>query len=104
MEQVKTVATTVIELKRPSLVPTDWEDNVRMVAINESTEAGRSLAYSFCEDPLSLYLLDGDDMHGVSDESRWKLHVDLMTYVTAAHALRGAVTTIGADSDAIALW
>ena len=39
-----------------------------------------------------------------SDEAKWKLHVDLMIYVVAAHCYRGVVTGIGPDHEALALW
>lgn len=107
METVTTAAvatTTLVEYKERSLVPSKWGDTVREISMAESAEAGRSLAHSFAADALSHYLLDGDDMAGYSDEYKWKLHVDLMTYVVAAHCHRGVVTTIGPDYDAIALW
>lgn len=87
-----------------SLVPASWEDTVRVVSANDVSEAGRSLAHSFATDPLSHYLLDGDDMAHYSDEKKWKLHVDLMTYLVAAHCYKGLVTAIGPDYDAVALW
>lgn len=95
---------TVIEEKQCSLVPPEWEDSIRTVRMNESAAAGRSLAHSFATDPLSRYLLDGDDMEGCSAEAKWKLHVALMATVIASHASKGLVTTIGPDYDALAIW
>jgi hypothetical protein len=95
---------TVVELRRRSLVPSNWEDSVRVIGISEWKEAGLSLAHSFAADDLSQYFLDADDMVGCSAEDKWKLHVDIMTYIAAAHCYSGIVTTIGPDYDAVALW
>lgn len=95
---------TIIEEKQCSLVPHAWEDTVRVIGVDESVAAGRSLAHSFATDPLSHYLLGGDDMAGCSAEAKWKLHVALMTTVVASHAHKGLVTTIGPDYDALAIW
>lgn len=92
------------ERRRSSLVPPTWENTVRTVSLSESKETGLSLAHAFATDELSLYLLDTDDMAKYSSEWKWKLHVDLMTYITASHCCTGAVTTIGPDYDAVALW
>jgi hypothetical protein len=93
---------TLVELKR-TLVPAKWEDSVRVVGMSECKEAAVSLAYSFAADDLSQYLLDLDDME-LSVEDKWRLHVDIMYYYVAAVCLRGVVTTIGPDYDAVALW
>lgn len=87
-----------------SLVPQKLENGVRTIGIAECSEAGRSLAHSFAADALSRYLLDGDDMAGYSDERKWKLHVDIMTYIVASHCYKGLVTAAGPDYDGIALW
>ena len=94
---------TLVELKR-SLVPTQWGESVRILGINECSQAGLALAHAFAADELSQYLLDADDMAALSDEQKWKLHVDIMTYIVAAHCYNGIVTTIGPDYDAVALW
>lgn len=107
MEHVTNAAAmtaAMVEFEERSLVPPKWGDTVREITMAECAEAGRSLAHSFAADALSHYLLDGDDMAGYSDEDKWKLHVDIMTYVVAAHCYRGVVTAIGPDHDAIALW
>lgn len=95
---------TAIEEKQCSLVPPTWEDTVRTISMDESVAAGLSLSHAFATDPLSQYLLDGDDMGGYSPEARWKLHVALMTTVVASHVHKGLVTTIGPDYDALAIW
>ncbi|KAF5505738.1 hypothetical protein KNSL1_008208 [Colletotrichum chrysophilum] len=93
---------TLVELKR-SLVPPKWEDTVRVIGMSECKEAGLSLAHAFAADELSQYLLDADDMASYSAEHKWKLHVDIMTYITASHCYDGLVTTIGPDHDGVAL-
>ena len=95
---------TLVEWSRRSLIPSKWEDTVRILDITESAEAGRSLAHSFATDPLSHYILDCEDMADCSDEQKWKLHVDIMTYVVVANCYKGIVTAIGPDYDALALW
>lgn len=97
-------STTLAEWRRRSLVPPAWEDSVRHVEASESAEAGRALAHAFATDAMSQYVLDGDDMIEYSDEQRWRLHVDYMTYMVAAHCYKGTVTAIGSDYDAVALW
>lgn len=105
METMNNSTVTLIEYRRPrSLVPSEWEDTVRILDVTESAEAGRSLAHSFATDPVCQYLLDGDDMANYSDEQKWKLHVDIMTYVVVANCYKGIVTAIGPDYDALALW
>jgi hypothetical protein len=90
--------------RRRSLIPSSWETSVRLVNVNESAAAGSSLAQAFATDAMSQYLLDGDDMVDYSDEQKWKLHLDYMTYMVAAHCYKGIVTTIGSDYEAVALW
>lgn len=105
MENVITTSVaSVVDVEERSLVPQTWGESVREITMSECAEAGRSLAHSFASDALSQYLLDGDDMAEYSDEQKWKLHVDIMTYVVAAHCHRGVVTSMGPDYDALALW
>jgi hypothetical protein len=101
MEHVSS-SVTLVELKR-SLVPVKWE-NVRKVGMSECPEVGLSLAHSFAADELSHYILDGEDMAHISAERRWKLHVNIMTYIAAAHIMNGVATCIGPDHDCVALW
>ncbi|KAF5027792.1 hypothetical protein F66182_91 [Fusarium sp. NRRL 66182] len=96
--------TALVKWRRRSLVPSSWENSVRFVGVDESAEAGRSLAHAFATDAMSQYVLDGEDMADYSDEQKWKLHVDYMTYMVAAHCYKGVVTAIGSDYDAVALW
>ncbi|EXM25516.1 GNAT domain [Fusarium oxysporum f. sp. vasinfectum] len=95
---------TLAKWRRRSLIPPTWETSVRFVNVNESAAAGSALAQAFATDAMSQYVLDGDDMADYSDEQKWKLHVDYMTYMVAAHCYKGMVTTIGSDYDAVALW
>lgn len=95
---------TLVDKRHRSLVPPSWQDTVRVIGMAECKEAGLSLAHAFAADRLSQYLLDADDMAAYPPERKWKLHVDLMTYITASHCSAGIVTTIGPDLDSIALW
>ncbi|KAK6705786.1 hypothetical protein SNK05_009665 [Fusarium graminearum] len=97
-------SSAIAKWRRRSLIPSSWETSVRLVNVNESAAAGSSLAQAFATDAMSQYLLDGDDMADYSDEQKWKLHVDYMTYMVAAHCYKGIVTTIGSDYEAVALW
>lgn len=90
--------------KTPSLVPSTWEATIREIGPSEYADAGRSLAHSFAADPLSRYLLDGDDMAKHTDEYKWKLHVSIMKYIVAAFARNGFAMVVGPDHDAVALW
>jgi GNAT superfamily N-acetyltransferase len=87
-----------------SLVPPHWQDTVREIGISECRQAGLSLSHAFAADDLSKYLLDASDMAHYSDETRWKLHILIMTGIVAAHCYKGIVATIGPDYDAVALW
>ncbi|KAK8090935.1 gcn5-related n-acetyltransferase-like protein [Apiospora phragmitis] len=105
---------TVIELNRQpvvpvqqrSLVPEKWGDQVRAIGIAEYKEAALSLAQAFSSDDLARYLVDAEGGgSGDGDETlKWRLHVDIMNYIVAAHCYSGVVTTIGADYDGVALW
>ncbi|KAF7548802.1 hypothetical protein G7046_g8547 [Stylonectria norvegica] len=100
----KNSTVTLVKWNQRSLVPSKWEDTIRVVDVTEAAEAGRSLAHSFATDALCQYLLDGDDMAGLTDEHKWKLHVDFMTYMVAGNCYKGIVTAIGPDYEALALW
>ncbi|KAF4587385.1 acetyltransferase [Ophiocordyceps camponoti-floridani] len=85
-----------------SLTPSNWTTSVRDVPMSQRREASFSLAYAFAADPLSVYLLSGDGPQ--SAEYTWALHLRIMSCTFAAYRIRGIVTTIGPDYDAIALW
>ncbi|KAI1850135.1 hypothetical protein JX265_003506 [Neoarthrinium moseri] len=90
--------------KQRSLIPERWADQVRAIGISEYKEAGLSIAQAFATDELAHYLLDSDDMAHLAPEAKWKLHVDMMKYIVAAHCYSGLVTTIGPDYEGVALW
>jgi hypothetical protein len=53
---------------------------------------------------MAQYLMGSDDMAGLSDEVKWRLHVNMYTYIVASHCYKGIVTTIGPEYDCVALW
>lgn len=114
----------IVEIKH-SLVPKKWEETVRVVGMSECKEVALSLAYAFAADDLACYLLNTNDMADLSPEEKWRLHVDMFTYIVgayilslvqlhmcarltlevpAAHILNGEVHVIGPEYDAVALW
>ena len=97
-------AVTLVELRRSSLIPPKWEDSVRVLDMSENRPAGLSLAHAFAADDLARYLVTSDDMASLSAEDRWRVHVDIMCYITAAHCCSGLATTIGPDHEGVALW
>lgn len=104
METVNSTSTvTLVELKH-SLIPKKWGESVRIVDMAECQQVAISLAHAFATDDLARYLLDSDDMAGLSPEEKWKLHVDIFQYIVAAHCLNGEVHVIGPDHEGVALW
>ena len=103
MEHNCTNGTLTLEKKR-SLSPESSSEEVRVLSIAEYEQAAQSLAEAFAVDKVARYFIDTDDMAAYSDEYKWKLHVDILRYVVAAHCYNGIVTTIGPDYDAVALW
>ena len=89
--------------KKRSLSPESSEE-VRVLGIDEYEQAAQSLAEAFAVDEVARYFIDTDDMASYSEEYKWKLHCDILRYITAAHCYKGIVTTIGPDYDAVALW
>lgn len=87
-----------------SLVPSTWDTEVRETSMSERREAGLALAHSFAADPLSLYLLGGEDTTDWSNQKKWKMHVRIMKYTYASYRYSGVATVIGADHEAVALW
>lgn len=96
-------ASLLLEKKR-SLSPTTSSEDVRIVSIAEYEQAAQSLAEAFKVDEVARYLIDTPDMAAYSEEYKWKLHCDILRYITAAHCYKGIVTSIGPDYDAVALW
>jgi len=89
--------------KRRSQSPCETEE-VRVVSIAEYEQAAQCLAEAFASDEVARYFIDTDDMAAYSEEYKWKLHTDIIRYITAAHCYTGIVTTIGPNYDAVALW
>ena len=90
--------------KNRSLLSKTAKDEVRVIGISEYEQAAHSLAEAFAADEVARYFVDPDDMATYSEEYKWKLHCDIIKYITAAHCYNGMVTTIGPDYDAVALW
>lgn len=103
METISKSTVTFVELKH-SLVPKNWEEAVRVIGMPECNQVAHSLAHAFAADDLARYLLASDDMAGLTQEEKWKLHVDIFNYIVAAHCLNGEVHVIGPECDAVALW
>lgn len=103
MATVSSNTVTIVGLKE-SLVPKQWGEAVRIVGMSECQQAALSLAHAFAADDLAFYLLDSDDMASMSQEEKWKLHVDIFQYMVAAHCLNGEVHVIGPDQEGVALW
>jgi hypothetical protein len=89
--------------KNRSLSPASSEE-VRVIGINEYEGAAQCLSEAFAVDEVARYFLDTDDMAAYSEEHKWKLHCDIIRYMTAAHCYKGIATTIGPNYDAVALW
>lgn len=96
------MAMNLLEKKR-SLSPAITEE-VRVVDITEYEGAAQCLAEAFATDEVARYFVDTDDMSSYSENHKWKLHCDIIKYMTAAHCYKGIVTTIGPNYDAVALW
>ncbi|KAK8052106.1 hypothetical protein PG993_003491 [Apiospora rasikravindrae] len=94
----------VVSVQHRSLVPEKWGDQVRAIGIAEYKEAALSLAQAFASDDLARYLVDAEGGGDGDETLKWRLHVDIMNYIVAAHCYSGVVTTIGADYDGVALW
>lgn len=99
------ISTATMEEKR-SLSPPDktTSEEVHIVPIAEHEHAALSLAEAFADDEVARYLIDTDDMASYTEEYKYKLHCDILRYITAAHCYKGIVTTIGPDYEAVALW
>lgn len=96
------VNTVTLEKKR-SLSPSS-DDEVRVLGISEYEQAAQCLAEAFAVDQVARYFIDTDDMVTYSEEYKYKMHCDILRYITAAHCYKGIVTTIGPNYDAVALW
>jgi len=77
---------------------------IRVVPPHEYQKAAACLAEAFRDDHVVRYAIDTPDRAHWSEEERYELHKQSMEYVTYAHCLKGLVTTVGPDYDAVALW
>ena len=102
MEQNNNNGSLILEKKR-SPSPAASEE-VRVLGIDEYEQAAHCLAEAFAVDEVARYFVETDDMAAYSEEYKWKLHCDIIRYITAAHCYKGIVTTIGPNYDAVALW
>lgn len=72
--------------------------------MSEYVQAAGSLARAFTKDEVARYMVDVTDKHEVLTGELYTLHFDMMKYITAAHIIKGLVTTVGPNYDAVALW
>lgn len=86
----------------PSFATSDQD--VRVVSVSEYKEAALCLAEAFAEDAVARYFIDVPDREHWTEEAKWTLHLEILEYVTYAHCLKGLVTTVGPNYDAVALW
>jgi hypothetical protein len=96
--------TNVLEKVR---TPTVSLEAVRTVSFKDCTRAAECLIQAFAKDEIARYFIDTDDMAKYDEGVKWKLHCDIMQYITAAHCLNGLVTAVGDEEDeygAVALW
>lgn len=76
---------------------------VRVVGIHEYKEAAAALADAFRDDHTTHYFLNTPDST-MTEAQKWDTHVCMMEYITYAHCMKGLVTTVGPNYDAVALW
>jgi len=86
----------------PSFATSDHD--VRVVSVAEYKEAALCLAEAFAEDAVARYFIDVPDREHWTEDEKWILHLEILEYVTYAHCLKGLVTTVGPNYDAVALW
>lgn len=91
-------------LEKKLSAASESSEQVRVLGISEYAEAAQCLAEAFAADEVARYFIDTDDMKAYSEEYKYKLHCDILRYITAAHCYKGIVTTIGPNYDAVALW
>ncbi|EAQ88021.1 hypothetical protein CHGG_04640 [Chaetomium globosum CBS 148.51] len=51
-----------------------------------------------------LVVVVGGSRGLTTEEDKWRLHVDILTYTVASHCMSGLVKVVGAECDAVALW
>jgi len=102
MEHASNNGTLTIEKNR-SLSPAITEE-VRILKMDEYKQTAKCLSEAFAVDPVARYFVDTNDMAHYTEEYKWKLHCDILRYITAAHCYSGLVSSIGPNYDAVALW
>lgn len=103
--QVNEVPTNFAVLQQnPGAATPPLTNGVRLVTAAEYKEAALCLAEAFAEDDVARYFIDVPDREHWTEQEKWDLHVEILEYVTYAHILKGLVTTVGDDYDAVALW
>ena len=89
--------------KAASPMPRDIAQ-ARVVPPEEYKQAALCLAEAFKEDDVARYFIDTPDRNHWTEDQKWDLHCDILEYITYAHCLKGLVTTVGPNYDAVALW
>lgn len=79
-------------------------DVVRRVTISEYKQAALCLAEAFADDDVCRYFTHTPDRGHLMDSQQWKLHLEIMEYITYAHILKGLVLAIGPGFGCVALW
>lgn len=107
--KIGTVAKKTKQLRQRSPSPAKEKKNpahnqVRIVPISEYKEAAQTLAEAFWEDDVGRYCVDTPENESWTDEQKWECHRLILEYFTAMHCMKGMVTTIGPNYDAIAMW
>lgn len=103
MEHTSSSNGTLTMEKKRSLSPATTEE-VRILRMSEYDKAALCLSEAFADDAVARYFVDADDMAHYTEEYKWKLHCDILRYITAAHCYSGLVSSIGPNYDAVALW
>ncbi|KKA29863.1 hypothetical protein TD95_000410 [Thielaviopsis punctulata] len=108
MERLDSSASTIVDeeahtMAKCSLLPSSYR-GLRKVGRSEYKHVALSLSHAFANDELSRYMVDLPDMENRTQESMWKLHYDMMKYVSACYIRGGEVSTIGPDYESIAMW
>ncbi|KAK4949003.1 hypothetical protein LTR10_012376 [Elasticomyces elasticus] len=78
--------------------------SVRVLQLHEWKEATDSLAEAFAVDHTCTYFLNTPDTKHWTEEKKWNLHVDMMSYIVYAHLMKGLVVSAGPNYDCVALW
>jgi hypothetical protein len=104
MAQGNSSQNSTVTLEKKLSASSQFTEEVRLVGISEYAEAAQCLGEAFAVDDVARYFIDTEDMAAYSEEYKYKLHCDILRYITAAHCYKGIVTTIGPNYDAVALW